>query len=168
MKKWSLITLLIIALLIAVGIFMLSNYVYVQNYMNPSSQSITNNTNHNITVTINPSSINDTLLIPSNDYVINNINWSSYPHLQRGYVLTSYIAKANEIINHDFIEVQINTEVKSGNNETEIYNQLCGVAKEARNLYGPNSGINIYGTIGGVAYYHVEILPYDDKIYHNG
>ncbi|WP_174591163.1 hypothetical protein [Methanocella conradii] len=125
---------------------------------------ISNNTSYN---TINPmfNNTSEILLLPSNDYVINHINWTSYSNLEVGYVYKAYISDPTDVIPQKFIEVQILTEVKNTDNKTEILKQLDGVAREARAIYGPNSAINIYGTRGGVAYYFSSMLPYDEHIY---
>jgi|SRR5271157_720157 len=109
--------------------------------------------------------LNGNLNIPQNDYVINHINWTDYPSLQTGYIYKVYVSEPTYVVPHKFIEVQIQTEVMNVDNKTEIYKEIDGVAREARNIYGPNSGINIIGTKGGIAYYFSSMLPYDDKIY---
>jgi hypothetical protein len=129
---------------------------------------------NNSTLTSNNSSIinptvinstNDTLKVPPNDFVINNINWSLYPNLQKGYISVAEISGPNDVVSHQFIEVQIHTEVINSDNKTEILKQLDNVAREARFIYGNNSGINVYGDKNGVPYYFSSMIPYDDTIY---
>jgi hypothetical protein len=39
------------------------------------------------------------------------------------------------------------------------------VAREARALYGTNSGIDVIGTVNGVIATYVYMLPYDNQVY---
>jgi hypothetical protein len=155
---------MIIVLLISLFII-LASFEYL--HINPINKNNTlNNTSISLSVTpIVDENNNTTLNIPPNDYVINNINWSSYPNLQRGYVSVSEISKPNAVVSHEFIEVQIHTEIINSDNETEIMMQLDSVAREARKIYGENSGINIYGDKDGIFYYSSSMIPYDDTIY---
>jgi uncharacterized protein YxeA len=153
---------IVIILLISIFII-LASFGYIHNIsINKNNTSV----NTNISLTATPVvDENTTLYIPTNDYVINNINWPSYPNLQRGYVSVSEISGPNEVVPHQFIEVQIHTEIVNSNNETEILGQLDGVAREARKIYGENSGINIYGEKNGIFYYSSSMIPYDDRMY---
>lgn len=159
------ITFLVIVLLI---IFLTSTNNNIININYPIQNNKTNNS-------INQSYINDSpknnftpsidpYYIPPNDYVINNINWSKYPNLQKGYVLAAYKTGPNDVLNYDFVDVQICTEIKDTDNKTLIDEQLSGVAKEAKAFYGSASGITIAGTMGGAAEYFAEILPYNDTV----
>jgi hypothetical protein len=72
-----------------------------------------NNTQYNVSVNPSPTlDINATLSIPSNDYIINHINWSLYPDIQAGYISKSYLSEPNDVTNHKFVYVQICIEVK--------------------------------------------------------
>lgn len=138
------------------------NFIYNGYSNNISSTNLTQTTNPITTISVGP---NSSLTFPHNDYVISNINWSLYPNLSTGYIYTVYVAGPNDVIPYKFIEVQICTEVKDTENRTIIIEQLNGVAKEAKKIYGPDSSINIIGTKGGIARWFASILPNDDKIY---
>ncbi|MCD1294776.1 hypothetical protein CUJ83_07160 [Methanocella sp. CWC-04] len=164
-NKWTIVILLI-------SIFFL---VYIMEYCQTNTNNIINDNLSYIPIddlqpVASPSSNNSSyaFCIPDNDYVINNIKWSSYPNLEKGYILVADVVGPNQVLNYKFIDVQLLTEVKNTDNEAEIYDQLCCVAREARKIYGPDGGINIYGTKGGVEHYHVEILPHDNIIYCRG
>jgi hypothetical protein len=157
-----------------VGLFILLIFIAAFIYTNHTGHIFNNEKNLSISITPNPISTvipsvsiepNNTLEIPPNDFVINHINWSSYPNLQSGYVYTVYIAEPTNIVPHKFIEVQILTEVKGTENRTIIREQLSGIALEARKIYGPNSDINIHGTKGGASTWIVSLLPYEDIPY---
>jgi len=143
------------------------NFNNISNILSNNSSIINDDINLNVNLTPTVSFIpNDSLTFPPNDFAINNINWSSYPNLQTGYVYTVYIAGPNNVIPYKFIEVQICTEVKDTENRTVIEEQLGGVAKEAKKIYGPSSSINIIGTKGGVARWFASILPYEETIHY--
>lgn len=173
MKLINIVKVLIGATALVAIVFLLPSIskVGLQD-LNTTQVVVNNSTNFNESYHVGTSNdtqgLDDSLKVPPNEYVVENINWTSYPNLQKGYVLAAYIAKPNSIISHDFIEVQICSEVKNCNDKTQINKQLSGVAREARSIYGPNSGINIFGTIGGVEYYYVAIRPYEDDIYCRG
>lgn len=159
---------------VLVGLFILLIVITLLILTNYTDYIFNNDTNLSLSLTPYPTSSvipslsiepNNTLAIPPSDYVINNINWSSYPNLQSGYVYTVYIAEPTNVVPHKFIEVQILTEVKGTENRTIIREQLSGVALEARKIYGPNSDINIHGTKGGASTWIVSLLPYEDIPY---
>ena len=160
---------LIISLIILIILIIICSYIfigqnnYIINYKNNSSSNTSN-----VIITPNPTSStdqNNSLIYPPNDFVINHINWSSYPNLETGYIYTVYVAEPTNVVPHKFIEVQILTEVKGIDNITEIRRQLSGVAQEARKIYGYNSDINIHGTKDGASAWIVSMLPNDDTIY---
>ncbi|MDI6898125.1 hypothetical protein [Methanocella conradii] len=156
--------------IIIIGLFVLTIcFLFLNLYGYNIINNLSYNSSINSSITITPSlSIdrnNSSLTFPPNDFAINHINWSSYPNLTTGYVYTVYIAGPNDVIPYKFIEVQICTEVKDTENRTIIEEQLAGVAKEAKKIYGPPSSINIIGTKGGVAMWFASILPYEEKVY---
>lgn len=165
--KYWLVTLSIIIILILLVCVVVKN-ISIINVINPwqsnNTTNYSNQTDSKNNTNINPTNTIDPLHIPPNDYVINNINWSKYPNLQKGYVLAAYKAGPNDVLNYEFIDVQICTEIQNTGNETLIYEQLAGIARDAKFLYGPASGINIHGTIGGTEYYCASILPYNDTV----
>jgi hypothetical protein len=155
--------------IIGIGAILLIISLIILNHIGFINLNSTNDTRTIINPTIIPTAVvsvdpYSSLIYPSNDIAINGINWSSYPNLQTGYVFLVCIAEPTNVIPHKFIEVQICTEVKDTENRTIIINQLNGVAKEAKQIYGPYSSINIIGTKGGVARWFASILPNDDKI----
>jgi len=162
MRKIILLFEIIIAIIIILAI--VNNASTIKLIFNQNNSS--NDTITNINITQNPQLTiqEDNLTIPSNDYVINKINWSYYPNLQTGYVYKAYISEPNDVINHKFIEVQIITEIKNEENKTDVLKQMASVAREARKIYGPNSGINIIGNNKGIFEYMVSMLPYDDQV----
>ncbi|WP_174591911.1 hypothetical protein [Methanocella conradii] len=169
--KYKLNKIIIIGIIIGIIIQIISllfiiNFNNISNILSNNSSIIDDDVNLNVnstpTVSFTP---NDSLTFPSNDFAINNINWSSYPNLQTGYVYTVYIAGPNNVIPYKFIEVQICTEVKNTENRTIIEEQLAGVAREAKKIYGPPSSISIIGTKGGAAAWIVSLLPYEDTSY---
>jgi hypothetical protein len=129
----------------------------------------TNTSKNNVSI-ISPSptiDYNNSLTMPSNDYVINHINWTSYPNLERGYVQDAQILDTNGgTINHKFIDVSIYIEIKNEDNESTM-DQLKEVLKEARIIYGSNSRIFIFGNKNGVFDHAIDMIPYDDTIYGN-
>ena len=162
--KYLLVALSVIIILLCVFILVIDNkFINQEQFNNVNSSTnqtqIIDNSNNSSTNVIDP------FYIQPSDYVINQINWSNYPNLQKGYVLAAYKAAPNDVLNYDFIEVQICTEIKNSENETLIKEQLSGVAKEAKLLYGPVSSITIAGTRGGAAEYFAEILPYNDTVH---
>ncbi|AFC99409.1 hypothetical protein Mtc_0646 [Methanocella conradii HZ254] len=150
----------LIIIIICTYIILNNNYK-INNNLNNSSVDLNLTTNLTQIDTIEP---NNSFTIPPNDYVINHINWSSYPNLQTGYVYTACISEPTDVIPYKFLEVEIVTEVKNTENKTIIKEQLAGVAKEAKKIYGPGSSIDIIGTKDGIARWFASILPYEDKI----
>ncbi len=125
-----------------------NGYIFNNNLNNSSSTNLNTTINPTPLITVDP---NNSLKFPSNDFAINHINWSSYPDLRTGYVYLVCISEPTDVIPHKFIEVQICTEVKDTEDRAIIREQLAGVAREAKKIYGPGSSIDIIGTKGGVA-----------------
>jgi hypothetical protein len=148
-------------LIIIVIIIMAGNSKYKVN-LNENSSNINITIEPTPFVTIYPSTT--ALTYPPNDYSINHIEWSKYTNLDMGYVYTVYIAGPNDVISYKFIEVQICTEVKNTEDRKTIEEQLSGVAKEAKRIYGPESSINIIGTKGGIARWFASILPHNETV----
>jgi hypothetical protein len=163
----------IVALVFFLIIIAIGSYTMIKNYdlnsINLFNTNQTNNNRSNNTSIILPSPIidyNSSLTIPSNDYVINQINWSNYPNLERGYVQDVQILDTNGgTINHKFIDVSIYVEIKTEDNDSTILDQMKGVLKETRTIYGPNSRIFIFCNKNGVFDHAIDLLPYDDTIY---
>jgi ribosomal protein S8 len=169
--------LTIVHILIIIFIFIIitvASYSYVKidkfNINLSNSNKTNNSTNYILTITPLPTiDYNSTLSIPSNDYVINHINWSNYPYLQQGYIRDARISDPtgkdpNNDITHKYIDVEIYIEIKN-DNQSEIVNEMKRVAIEARNIYGPNSLILIVTTKNGVYYNNINTYPYEDTIY---
>lgn len=165
--KYLLIVLSVIIIILLISLFAMDNNI--SNIINYEQINKTNNSSNQtdslINLNNNSTNVIDPFYIPNSDYVINNINWSNYPNLQKGYVLAAYKAGPNDVLNYYFIEVQICTEIKNTDNDTLVKEQLSGVAKEAKLLYGPVSSITIAGTRSGAAEYFAEILPYNDTVH---
>lgn len=164
-KFWFIVLATLLIFLIIGLIATNSTFISLVNIelANKTNNTTIQNNNQSPTITTLPNKT-DQFNIPSNDYIINHINWSKYPNLQTGYVLVAEKSGPTFALDYDFIEVQICTEIKDTDNETRIYEQLSGVAHEAKKLYGPASGVNIHGTIGGASYYSATILPYNDTV----
>lgn len=139
-----------------------NGFIFDKNLNNSSSTSLNTTINPTILASVDP---NSSLTYPPNDFAVNHINWSSYPNLQTGYVYLVCISEPTDVIPHKFIEVQICTEVKDTEDRIIIEEQLAGVAREAKKIYGPNGSINIIGTKGGVARWFASILPYDETVH---
>ncbi|WP_237705943.1 hypothetical protein [Methanocella conradii] len=164
MKSKPIVIIIGLVILIIGFLFVINHNVYIFSNDLENNASITVNTTISSTplASVDP---NSSLTFPPNDFAINHINWSSYPNLQTGYVYLVCIAEPNDVIPYKFIEVQICTEVKDTENRTIIEEQLAGVAREAKKIYGPPSSINIIGTKGGVAMWFASILPYEEKVH---
>jgi hypothetical protein len=166
--------------IIAIGLVIILTFItYIILDINSFTLTLNNNTNismNNSTSTISkdvnssPTSIqfyndNDSLLIPSNDYIINNINWSSYPNLAVGYIDLAEAMEPNEYVSHKFMAIGVKTEVKNTDNDTIIQEQLSSVARDVRRICGPNTAIVIMGMDHGVLAWSVTMRVYDDNIY---
>jgi hypothetical protein len=164
----------ILIILFIIIIISIASYAYLKSdksninlYNSTQTNSSLNNTP---TVTPLPTiDYNSTLSIPSNDYVINHINWSNYPYLQQGYIRNAQISEPTGTdpyndITHKYIDIEIYIEIKN-DNQSEVVNEMKHVAIEARNIYGPNSLILIVATKNGVFYNNVNTYPYEDTIY---
>jgi hypothetical protein len=172
------ITYLVIAFII-LFIIAMGSYVFIKangpDFMdiislNKSNTSINtsyiNNTVNNTSTAID---YNATLYIPPNDYVINHINWSNYPDLQQGYVHDAQIADPtgtdpNGNITHKYIDVGIYIEIKN-DDPSKVLEEIKGVARETRTIYGPNSCVMIFATKNGVLYNYINTLPYTDQLH---
>lgn len=164
--KLLLIIIFMLLILAYIGIN-IGNIPSFSNMINNSSNKLEPNDDNKFNENSSPiSDFNDSLSIPPNDYIINSINWTSYPNLQTGYVHLAQVCEPNDIVPHKYIAIGIISEVKDGNNKTLVYEQLGGVAREVRHLSGPNSAIVIFGTDHGVVAWTVTMGVYDDKIYY--
>jgi hypothetical protein len=166
------IIVFVLLIIIVIGILCTNGTISIQNIIEPTINNTNrqnysiNSINENITIIPIPNTnINSTWPIPSNDYVINHINWSLYPDIQTGYISQSDLSEPNEVINHKFAYAQICVEVKNIDNWNIVNSELSSVAREVRALYGPNSAIDIIGTVNGIIASHVYMLPYDDTVY---
>lgn len=165
MKLRSILPIIcLIIIILIISMLAITSYSYfIFNHNSSNNSSTISIVTINPTVTVDP---NSSLAFPPNDIALNKINWSSYTNLKTGYVYLACIAEPTDVVHHKFIEVQICTEVVDTENEATIQEQLAGVAREAKIIYGPNSDINIIGTKGGIARWFASILPYDDKIHY--
>jgi len=166
LKYWLFTSSFIVIVVLIVCLMATNNKIInINNLLQSNNTSNSaNKSNSSDNLNINSTSVVDPFYIPPNNYVINNINWSKYPNLQKGYVLTAYNTGPNDVLNYDFVDVQICTEIKDTDNETLIEEQLSGVAKEAKIFYGSACGITIAGTRGGAEEYMVSIFPYNDTV----
>jgi hypothetical protein len=133
-----------------------------KNDINSNHQIEDNNTLN--TTSIVPINSNSSFTFPPSDYTINKINWSKYKNLETGFVYTACVSEPTDVIPYKFIEVEIVTEIKGTENRTIINEQLAGIAKEAKIIYGPNSSIDIIGTKSGIARWFASILPHNDTV----
>jgi hypothetical protein len=140
------------------------NQPFISNLINDKNETELNN-NNSIIETPSPI-VDNSLTLPQNDYIINNINWSSYPNLQIGYIHLAQVCEPNEIVPHKYMAIGVMSEVKNGNNRTLVYEQLGSVALEIRHMCGPNSAICVFGTDHGIVSWTVTMRVYDDKVYY--
>lgn len=170
--RLNLLHVLIIVIIII--IIAIASFTYLKtdkfNIYLPNFNKTNSSTNYTSTVIPSPTfDYNSTLNLPSNDYVINHINWSNYPYLQQGYIRASRISDPDGTdpqnnITHKYIDVEIYIEIKN-DNQSEVVNEMKRVAIEARNIYGPNSLILVVTTKNGMFYNNVNTYPYEDTIY---
>lgn len=167
-KKWIIILIIFFIIILSIGVYTIFNkYNYNSTINNSSNHSINNSTIINLNnTTVTPSIIsNNSLTIIPNDYLINHITWESYPNLKVGYIVENEVREPNDFVNHEFIAVEIATEVQGTNNSAIIDKQLADVAHEVRQVYGPNCAIGIFGMDHGVLAWSVTMKVYDDNIY---
>jgi hypothetical protein len=164
----------VLIIIIIIIIIAIASFTYLKtdklNINLPNFNKINSSTNYIPSITPSPTiDNNSSLRIPSNDYVINHINWSNYPYLQQGYVRDARISEPNDAdlkynITSKYIDVEIYIEIKN-DDQSEVVNEMKGVAREARSIYGLNSQIFIIANKNGVFYNNVNTYPYEDTIY---
>jgi hypothetical protein len=164
----------ILVIIIILVIITIASYTYLKTsdlHINFFNSNKTNSSiNNSSTIAPTPTlDYNSTLNLPSNDYVINHINWSNYPYLQQGYIRDASIydptdADIKNNLTHKYINVEIYIEIIT-DNQSEVVNEMKSVAREARRIYGPNSLIFVITNKNGVYYNSLDIYPYDDTIY---
>lgn len=169
------IYILLIAFIMAILVFSTLYLINLRNYgtdisvQNSTSKSIKNNTSLETNFSNNTVQLdilnNSALLLPSNDTILSRINWSKYELIDNPRVTGSEIAKPNQIINHSFISVSVNVDIKDSNNVVGIYTELSGIAIELRNLLGPNSAPDVWGIYNGGDYFNAIICPYEGIVY---
>lgn len=163
MRVKRLIVIIInIIIILLCGIFIEYNYKFIGNIDSTNINSTTSTVSIQLSISDSPIS-NTILVIPPDDYVINHINWSLYPNLEKGYIYMAQIIGPTDTIPHKFIEVQILTEVTDTSDLTLIRSELSGVAYEVRDIYGPNSDIHILGTKDGAATWDITLYPYENN-----
>jgi hypothetical protein len=172
--KFKIVHIMILALFIIIIAIVIGSYAVVKtdnfNIGIFNKNRLNESTNNTSIVTPMPTiDYNSTLYLPSNDYVINHINWSNYPSLQQGYVHDAKITEptgtdSENGVTHSyiisFIYIEINTD-----DQSKVVNEMKGVARDARSIYGPNSEVFIIANKNGVFYNNVNTYPYDDNIY---
>jgi hypothetical protein len=170
--RTSLLILTIFIIVLVIFSFnTISNHEVINIKTNNSSMlfnhSTSNSTSNNSIV--NPcitdgQSIDDNLELPSQEYILGNINWSNYPIIDNPYIHNYKVSEPTDVIDHKFLYVVIVVEVKDAINKTEVFNQLSGVVIEERRILGPNSGPTVWGTVDGVWVYYAVILPYENEV----
>jgi hypothetical protein len=166
--KFYIITGIILIIIILVGVYTIKNStIPINSTIDKTNESFNNSivNNTNITVTPIPFDYNSTLSIPSNDYIINHINWSSNPNLEVGYIDLAQVMEPNEYVPHTFVAVGIKTQVINTDNDTIIREQLSNVARDVRRICGPNTAIVIMGMNHDVLGWSVTMRVYDNNIY---
>lgn len=166
-KFWVLLGIIFL-IIILVGVYTIKNSTTTLNStINKTNESFNNSLINSTTISITPLPFdyNNTLTIPSNDYIINKINWSSNPNLEIGYIDLAQVMEPNEYVPHTFIAVGIKTQVVNTDNDTIIREQLSNVARDVRRICGPNTAIVIMGMDQGVLAWSVTMRVYDDNIY---
>jgi hypothetical protein len=165
-KFFAIFLLILIISGLSYTIFSNNNIPSLQ--INENEKVLKNDTNNIIITPTTMITTEPELVLPSNDFALNNINWQTYPNMQNPRIITSKIAQPNDVIDHKFIFIQLDTDVTNTRNKTEIFKQLEGICMECVKIYGENSGLSIYGNVGGIGYFHVERLPYGEKIFYDG
>ena len=171
------ISLIVIFLLISsVSVFIFcflpdgngTNQININNSVAHSSVNISSNSSSNRTLESNITnhSIDDeNLVLPSEETILNCINWSNYPLLRNPYIHNHEISDPTFVINHKFLYVTIVVEVINTKNETEVLRQLSDADRELQKILGPDSGPNIWGTADGVWVYYAAIMPYETDVW---
>jgi len=103
--------------------------------------------------------------IPSNNFILSSINWSKYPHTGNHYISNLSYQGPNTVINHPFLKVTIEVEIKNPDDVLEVFKELSSIVKEERAMLGPNSAPELWGKANGFDAYHVGMLPYSTEIY---
>ena len=168
-NQYIIIIVLIMVLALITYIMINANFINVTlNNTNTNVNNSSGNISKDIYLNVTSQPIysdNNSLSIPSNDYIINNINWSSYTNLEVGYIDLAQVMEPNEYVSHKFIAVGVKTEVKNTDNDTIIQEQLSSVAHDVRRICGPNTAIVIMGMDQGILAWSVTMRVYDDNIY---
>jgi hypothetical protein len=167
MKKMNLIIIIAI-FIIALFCFYYGLYNIKNLSFDNTSKINKNNSSIEQQININDSKLDNTtkeeFVIPPSDYVVNNINWSNYPDLKKGYVASNYVTYTKEV-GKNFISVEICTEIVSNqDNVTKIKNELYEVGCEAKQYYGSAAAIHVLGTINGATLMVYTIIPYNMTI----
>jgi hypothetical protein len=162
--------LVLIVYIIAVIMFA-ANAFYnqeISNFNNRDSSVINNDSINNLSVennsTITEDIIQNNLTLPSQEYILQNINWSNYSLLQNPYLHNYEVSDPTYVIDHKFLYVVIVVEIKDAKNQAEILKQISGVVLEERNILGPNSGPTVWGTVDGICLYYAALTPYETDV----
>jgi hypothetical protein len=166
-KTKILICIIILITILLIGVYAVVSKSDIQNIINSGNHTLNNSTNigSNIVTNTPTINVNNTQNLLTNDYIINHINWESYPNLEVGYIVENEIREPNDFVDHKYIAVEIATEVQGTDNSTIINKQLADVALEVRQIYGPNCAIGIFGMDQGVLVWSVTMYVSDDNIY---
>lgn len=105
------------------------------------------------------------IVLVNNDHIINNINWSKYPLLEKSYISDNRVAGPNSVINHTFIVVTVRVNIKDPDNTNELYHEMAGMVIEIRQVLGPNSSPEVMGEVNGIYSYDAEMIPFDNRIF---
>jgi hypothetical protein len=140
----------------------------VDNFSNEDRITINNSSKNDMSManasTMTEQLANENLMLPSREYILNNINWSNYSLLSNPYIHSHEVSDPTFVINHKFLYLVIVVEIKDATNKTEILNQISGVVLEERKMLGPNSGPSVWGTVDGMWVYYGAMIPYESHI----
>jgi hypothetical protein len=171
------IALLILILYIGAVMLFAVNAIYnheIGNSSNQDSSNLNNTTFNNLSIENSSienssiameNSIRENPTLPSQEYVMQNINWSNYTLLLNPYFRNFEVSDPTYVNDHKFLYVVIVVEINDASNKTEIFSQLSGVVLEERKLLGPNSGPTVWGTVDGMMVYYAAQIPCDTTVY---
>jgi hypothetical protein len=138
------------------------------NFTNQECSIINNTTFYNLSIenssTVTEDLIRENLTLPSQEFFMQNINWSNYSLLQNPYFHNYEVSDPTFVVDHKFLYVVIVVEINDAKNRTEIFNQISGVVLEERKILGPNSGPTVWGTVDGMMVYYAALTPYETDV----
>jgi hypothetical protein len=166
------VALLVLILYLFTVILFAVNAIYdheIGNFSSHGTSILNNTTLSNLSIenssTLVENLIGEGLTLPSQEYILQNINWSNYSLLQNPYFHNHEVSDPTEVVDHKFLYVVIVVEINDAKNRSEILKQISGVVLEERRILGPNSGPTIWGTVDGICVYYAALRPYETDVF---